>query len=214
MNDATNGGGDETRQAQGSPPPVDDGPPKWKVAGGIGAAGSYAYRPSRVLVPATAWDERNQEVLDRQLNDRLGVVLVEDEASLDEKGNRRARTIAVNRDILIRSAALIVAFSWFMAQGARQGDTILAANAVLMHFVTFAAFFLDGLAFAAEALVGKAVGAAHRAGPYGRRAGSHAPHSAPSSCDGARPPASRTGEWSGRIARLIPGALPATTSAA
>jgi MATE family multidrug resistance protein len=35
---------------------------------------------------------------------------------------------------------------------------------VLMHFVTFAAFFLDGLAFAAEALVGKAVGAAHRAG--------------------------------------------------
>jgi MATE family multidrug resistance protein len=78
--------------------------------------------------------------------------------------DRMARTIAVNRDIMIRSAALIGAFTWFMAQGARQGDTILAVNAVLMHFVTFAAFFLDGLAFAAEALVGKAVGAAHRAG--------------------------------------------------
>lgn len=78
--------------------------------------------------------------------------------------NRLARTIAVNRDIMIRSAALIVAFAWFMAEGARQGDTILAANAVLMHFVTLAAFFLDGLAFAAEALVGQAVGAAHRAG--------------------------------------------------
>ena len=75
-----------------------------------------------------------------------------------------ARTIAVNRDIMIRSAALIVAFAWFMAQSAGQGDTILASNAVLMQFVTFAAFFLDGLAFAAEALVGKAVGAADRVG--------------------------------------------------
>ena len=49
------------------------------------------------------------------------------------------------------------------AQGARQGDEILAANAVLMHFIAVAAFFLDGLAFAAEALVGQAVGAAERA---------------------------------------------------
>jgi MATE family multidrug resistance protein len=79
-------------------------------------------------------------------------------------GDRMRRTLAVNRDIMIRSAALIVAFAWFMARSAAQGDAILAANAVLMHFVTFAAFFLDGLAFAAEALVGKAVGAAHRAG--------------------------------------------------
>jgi MATE family multidrug resistance protein len=51
-----------------------------------------------------------------------------------------------------------------MAQGAKQGDEILAANAVLMHFIAIAAFFLDGLAFAAEALVGKAVGAAERTG--------------------------------------------------
>jgi MATE family multidrug resistance protein len=51
-----------------------------------------------------------------------------------------------------------------MAQGAKQGDEILAANAVLMHFIAVAAFFLDGLAFAAEALVGRAVGAAERAG--------------------------------------------------
>ena len=78
--------------------------------------------------------------------------------------DRIKRTIAVNRDIMIRSLALIVAFAWFMARGARQGDAVLAANAVLMQFITIAAFFLDGLAFAAEALVGKAVGAAHRAG--------------------------------------------------
>jgi multidrug resistance protein, MATE family len=75
---------------------------------------------------------------------------------------RLKRTIAVNRDIMIRSLALIVAFMWFMAQGAKQGDTILAANAVLIHFISVSAYFLDGLAFAAEALVGKAVGTANR----------------------------------------------------
>ena len=74
------------------------------------------------------------------------------------------RTIAVNGDIMIRSVALVFAFSWFTAKGAQQGDVILAANAVLMHFVSVSAYFLDGLAFAAEVLVGRAVGAAHRAG--------------------------------------------------
>jgi len=74
------------------------------------------------------------------------------------------RTIAVNGDIMLRSLALIMVFVWFMAQGARQGDVILAANAVLMHFISVAAYFLDGLAFAAEALVGRAIGARHRAG--------------------------------------------------
>ncbi len=78
--------------------------------------------------------------------------------------DRLARTVAVNRDIMIRSLALIFIFSWFMAQGAKQGDTVLAANAVLMGIVAVAVYFLDGLAFAAEALVGRAVGEANRAG--------------------------------------------------
>jgi multidrug resistance protein, MATE family len=77
---------------------------------------------------------------------------------------RIRRTLAVNRDIMIRSAALIFVFAWFMAQGARRGDTILAANAVLMNFIAVAAFFLDGLAFATEALVGRALGSANREG--------------------------------------------------
>lgn len=74
------------------------------------------------------------------------------------------RTVAINGDIMLRSLALIGVFVWFMAQSARQGDVVLAANAVLMHFTSFAAFFLDGLAFAAETLVGRAIGAAHRKG--------------------------------------------------
>jgi MATE family multidrug resistance protein len=79
-------------------------------------------------------------------------------------GQRLRRTLAVNADIMIRSLALIVMFAWFMTQGARQGEGILAANAVLMQFIAVSAFFLDGLAFAAEALVGRAAGAGDRNG--------------------------------------------------
>ena len=86
------------------------------------------------------------------------------EASRLFEPGRIARTIAVNRDIMIRSLSLIFVFSWFIAQGAKFGETVLAANAVLMHFIAVSAYFLDGFAFAAEALVGRAVGAAHRAG--------------------------------------------------
>jgi len=78
--------------------------------------------------------------------------------------DRMRRTLAINRDIMIRSAALIAVFAWFMTQGARQGEDILAANAVLMQFIAVSAYFLDGFAFAAEALVGREVGAANRSG--------------------------------------------------
>lgn len=75
---------------------------------------------------------------------------------------RLKRTLVVNRDIMIRSLALIFVFVWFVAQGAAFGDVTLAANAVLMQFIAVSAYFLDGLAFAAESLVGRAVGAASR----------------------------------------------------
>ena len=69
------------------------------------------------------------------------------------------RMIAVNGDIMIRTLSLLFAFSFFTAQGARTGDLILAANAILMHFLSVSAYFLDGVAYATEALTGKAVGA-------------------------------------------------------
>jgi multidrug resistance protein, MATE family len=69
------------------------------------------------------------------------------------------RMLAVNRDIMIRTAALITAFLFFTAQGARAGDITLAANAVLNNFLLVSAFFLDGLANAAEQLCGQAYGA-------------------------------------------------------
>ena len=70
--------------------------------------------------------------------------------------------LAVNRDIMIRTAALITAFLFFTAQGARAGDVTLAANAVLNNFLLISAFFLDGLANAAEQLCGRAYGARDR----------------------------------------------------
>jgi MATE family multidrug resistance protein len=72
------------------------------------------------------------------------------------------RLFAINRDIMIRTAALIAAFFFFTAQGARAGDTLLAANAVLHNFTLIGSFFLDGLATAAEQLCGRAVGAHNR----------------------------------------------------
>lgn len=79
-------------------------------------------------------------------------------AHLFDRG-RLARMLAVNRDIFIRTLCLIFAFSYFTARGAAIGDLVLAANAVLMTFLQFQAFGLDGFAHATEALVGKAVGA-------------------------------------------------------
>ena len=72
------------------------------------------------------------------------------------------RMLAVNRDIMIRTLSLTFGFAWFTNQGAASGDITLAANTVLMQFVTFSAFFLDGIALATESLVGQAVGARRR----------------------------------------------------
>jgi MATE family multidrug resistance protein len=74
------------------------------------------------------------------------------------------RMLAVNRDIMIRTASLIAVFLFFTSQGARTGDTTLAANAVLNNFLLISAFFLDGLANAAEQLCGRAYGARDRDG--------------------------------------------------
>jgi MATE family multidrug resistance protein len=74
------------------------------------------------------------------------------------------RMLAVNRDIMLRTACIIGAFAFFAAQGARAGDLALAANAVLQNFVMIGSFFLDGMAAAAEQLCGRSVGARDRAG--------------------------------------------------
>ena len=65
---------------------------------------------------------------------------------------------AVNGDILIRSVILQASFTSFLFFGAGLGDVTLAANQVLLQFLSFTAYALDGFAFAAEALVGQTLG--------------------------------------------------------
>ena len=59
--------------------------------------------------------------------------------------------------------ALMFTFASVTAAGARLGGLVLAANAVLINMIHLMSFALDGFAHAAEALVGKAVGARDRA---------------------------------------------------
>lgn len=64
----------------------------------------------------------------------------------------------LNRDILIRTLCLEACFIFITFQGARLGDEVVAANAILMNFLLLISFGLDGIANAAEAMVGKAYG--------------------------------------------------------
>ncbi|SFH05659.1 multidrug resistance protein, MATE family [Methylobacterium gossipiicola] len=70
-----------------------------------------------------------------------------------------ARMLSVNADVMIRTLLLVGCIAAFSALGARSGDVVLAANAVLWNLFMIGGFFLDGFATAAETLCGQAVGA-------------------------------------------------------
>lgn len=65
----------------------------------------------------------------------------------------------VNRDIFIRTLCLIFVFTFFTSQSAASDDTILAVNTLLLQFFMLFSFVADGFAYAAEALVGRFIGA-------------------------------------------------------
>ncbi len=65
----------------------------------------------------------------------------------------------VNSDIFIRSFCIILVFTFFTSESANTNDTILAVNSLLIQMLLFFSFFIDGFAFAGEALVGKFFGA-------------------------------------------------------
>jgi len=73
-----------------------------------------------------------------------------------------AEFFSINANLFIRTMALMITFAFVTAAGARMGGLILAANAILINLLHLIAFALDGLAHAAEALVGKAAGAKNR----------------------------------------------------
>ena len=71
--------------------------------------------------------------------------------------------LALNHDIFIRTVCIILVFAFFTREGGRHGDLVLAGNSILMKFYLLMAMALDGFNHAAEALVGRAVGAKSRA---------------------------------------------------
>lgn len=66
--------------------------------------------------------------------------------------------LRLNRDIFLRTLSLQLCFSFVTFEGAKLGTVIVATNAVLMNFMMFASYALDGLAYAVEALAGDAAG--------------------------------------------------------
>lgn len=72
--------------------------------------------------------------------------------------------LTINGNLFARTLALMFTFVFMTAQSARMGTVILAANALLLNFLWLTSYALDGIANAAEALVGKAVGARDHAG--------------------------------------------------
>jgi len=75
------------------------------------------------------------------------------------EGAALRRLVSLNRDLMIRSIALMSAYGWFAAQGSRMGEVALSANAILLNLLLIVGFFQDGIAQAAEQLSGKALGA-------------------------------------------------------
>ena len=69
------------------------------------------------------------------------------------------RFLRINGDIFLRTLCLTLAFAFFYRQSAGLGDLILATNVILLQYVNWMSYGVDGFAFAAESLVGKYHGA-------------------------------------------------------
>lgn len=64
----------------------------------------------------------------------------------------------LNRDILVRTFALVLSFALFTSFSAALGTQTLAANTLLLQVVTLSAYFIDGVAFATESFAGRYYG--------------------------------------------------------
>lgn len=67
--------------------------------------------------------------------------------------------LTINRDIFIRTVCLTFAFGFFFSQSSKSGELVLAVNVVLLQFVNWMSYGVDGFAYASESLVGKYKGA-------------------------------------------------------
>ncbi len=68
----------------------------------------------------------------------------------------------VNSDIFVRTFLITLVTSFFTFASSGMGETILAVNALLMQFFMLFSYFMDGFAYAGEALTGRFYGAKNR----------------------------------------------------
>ena len=73
-----------------------------------------------------------------------------------------SRFFSVNKDIFLRTVCIVFVMSYFTSAGAAMNDTVLAVNALLMQLFIIFSYFMDGFAYAGEALVGRYVGERNR----------------------------------------------------
>ena len=74
------------------------------------------------------------------------------------RGPEIRRMMALNGNLFIRSLCFMVVYVGFTSLASLYGDTELAVSSILMKLFMFFSFFVDGFAYAGEALVGKAYG--------------------------------------------------------
>ena len=67
--------------------------------------------------------------------------------------------LSINGDIFIRTFCLTFAFGFFYSQSSVGGEELLAVNVILLQFLNWMSYGVDGFAYAAESLVGKYKGA-------------------------------------------------------
>lgn len=72
----------------------------------------------------------------------------------------------LNRDIFIRTLCLVAVFTYFTKASSAQGTVVLAANTLLMQLFTLFSYFMDGFAYAGEALVGRYTGSGNTVERY------------------------------------------------
>lgn len=70
-----------------------------------------------------------------------------------------AQFFNVSKDIFVRTACIVIVYTFFTSASSGMGDTMLAANALLMQLFTLFSYMSDGMSYAAEALIGRYYGA-------------------------------------------------------
>lgn len=126
--------------------------------GGVGAATAIAEACGLMVAIGLLW-----RILSRRGGPVSGLF---DRAALLDPGALR-RMVDINLNLMLRTWAMIIGFTWFANAGARQGTVALAGNHVLLQIISVWAFVLDAFAFVAEAESGRAVG--RKSVPHMRR---------------------------------------------